>query len=66
MKIFLGECFNEGVGQERFTRNDNLCFMEFNSADVELFASLGVVVDALGPYRVVCMWDDNSALEIGG
>jgi glutamate dehydrogenase (NAD(P)+) len=40
--------------------------MEFDSTDVDQLSRLGIEVDALGPHRVVCMWDETSALEIGG
>ena len=66
MKIFLSEHLNEDVWEKSIVHSVNLYFMEFNSTDVELLANLRIVVDTLGPYRVVYMWEDVSHLEICG
>ncbi|MEI7845855.1 MAG: Glu/Leu/Phe/Val dehydrogenase dimerization domain-containing protein [Chloroflexota bacterium] len=66
MKTFLVERLSESVWEKRLIRIGDLCFMEFTSNDVELLAKLGIVADELGPDRVICMWDEASALEIGG
>src|SRR5262249_39495143 len=42
------------------------CFMEFDTTDVDRLARLGIAVDHLGPRLVVCMWDEDAPLEIGG
>ena len=66
MKTFLVERLSESVWQERLIHRGDLCFMEFASGDVELLSNLGIEADELGPDRVICMWDEGSALEIGG
>ena len=66
MYNYLRERLPEGVWNKRLVREGSLSFIEFDSTDVEQLARLGIEVDALGPYRVVCMWDDASPLEIGG
>jgi glutamate dehydrogenase (NAD(P)+) len=40
--------------------------MEFDTTDVDRLARLGIAVDHLGPRLVVCMWDEDAPLEIGG
>jgi glutamate dehydrogenase (NAD(P)+) len=40
--------------------------MEFGPLDIERLARLGITVDALGPFLVACLWDEDSPLEIGG
>jgi len=66
MSTYLRERLPESAWDKRLVRDGNLCFLEFDSTDVDQLARLGIAVDALGPYRVVCMWDETSALEIGG
>ena len=34
--------------------------------DVDRLGRLGIEVDNLGPYLVICMWDEASPLEVGG
>jgi glutamate dehydrogenase/leucine dehydrogenase/CBS domain-containing protein len=66
MESFLRERLPDSTWQNRLTRDDNLCFMEFSAVDTERLARLGIEADKLGPRLVVCMWDDTSELEIGG
>jgi glutamate dehydrogenase (NAD(P)+) len=66
MQTYLRERLPESAWDKRLQREGNLCFMEFDSTDVDQLSRLGIEVDALGPHRVVCMWDETSALEIGG
>jgi glutamate dehydrogenase (NAD(P)+) len=40
--------------------------MEFGPLDVDRLLRLGIEVDRLGPHLVVCMWDEDTPLEIGG
>jgi glutamate dehydrogenase (NAD(P)+) len=40
--------------------------MEFGPLDVDRLRRLGIEVDHLGPWLVVCMWDEESPLEVGG
>ncbi|MEI6291720.1 MAG: Glu/Leu/Phe/Val dehydrogenase dimerization domain-containing protein, partial [Chloroflexota bacterium] len=66
MNTYLRERLPESTWNKRMLQVGSLCFIEFDSTDVEQLASLNITVDALGPYRVVCMWHDTSPLEIGG
>jgi glutamate dehydrogenase (NAD(P)+) len=66
MNTYLRERLPESAWEKRLVRDGSLCFIEFDSTDVEQLARLGIAVDALGPYRVVCMWDATSQLEVGG
>jgi glutamate dehydrogenase (NAD(P)+) len=40
--------------------------MEFGPMDVDRLSRLDIELDSLGPRLVVCMWDENSEVEIGG
>ena len=66
MKTYLQERLPEQTWKHRLICEDGLCFMEFDSADVDRLARMGIEVDALGPRLVVCMWDEATPLEIGG
>jgi glutamate dehydrogenase/leucine dehydrogenase/CBS domain-containing protein len=66
MNSYLRERLPESAWDKRLKREGDLCFIEFDSTDVDQLARLGIEVDALGPHRVVCMWDSASPLEIGG
>ncbi|WDP92459.1 MAG: CBS domain-containing protein [Desulfobacter sp.] len=66
MKSFLKETLPERVRQHRLICDNHLCFLEFGPLDVERLQRLGIRVDRLGPRLVVCMWDSESPLEIGG
>ncbi|MFZ5881671.1 MAG: CBS domain-containing protein [Chloroflexota bacterium] len=66
MNTYLRERLSDSAWDKRLVRDGSLCFLEFDSTDVDQLARLGIAVDALGPYRVVCMWDEASPLEIGG
>lgn len=66
MSAYLRERLPESAWDKRLQREGGLCFMEFDSTDVDQLSRLGIEVDALGPHRVVCLWDEISALEIGG
>lgn len=66
MKTYLQERVSENAWKKRLERVGSLCFLEFDSTDVEQLARLDITVDTLGPYRVVCMWNETSPLEIGG
>ncbi|MCA9931602.1 MAG: CBS domain-containing protein, partial [Anaerolineales bacterium] len=41
-------------------------YLEFSPLDVDRLKRLGIEVDKLGPHLVVCMWDEDALLEIGG
>ena len=66
METYLRERLREGTWNNRLVRDGDLCFMEFDSTDVDRLARLGIEVDNLGPRLVVCLWDDAAPIEIGG
>lgn len=66
MKAFLRERLPERTLENRLIREDGRCYLEFGPLDVDRLARLGIEVDNLGPRLVVCMWDEQSPLEIGG
>ena len=66
MEGFLRERLPERTWQNRLIREDGLAFMEFSPLDVDRLARLGIQVDSLGPRLVVCMWDVETEMEIGG
>lgn len=66
MEAFLRAQLPERTWKNRLHCDQGKCFMEFGALDVDQLARLGIVVDNLGPRLVVCMWDDESPLEIGG
>ncbi|MDX1413251.1 MAG: Glu/Leu/Phe/Val dehydrogenase dimerization domain-containing protein [Candidatus Promineifilaceae bacterium] len=66
MDTFLRDVLLERTWERRLRRAGPLAFMEFGALDVDRLQSLGIEPDNLGPYRVVCMWDVESPLEIGG
>ena len=66
MEQFLRQRLLEKTWANRLIKKDGRCSMEFNPMDVDQLARLGIEVDNLGPRMVVCMWDENSPLEIGG
>lgn len=66
METYLRERLPERTWKNRLRQEGSLCYMEFTSADVDRLARMGIQVDSLGPRLVVCMWDVDSPLEIGG
>ncbi len=66
MNEFLRDALPERVWRNRLERQGPLAFMEFRPLDVDRLRRLGIEVDRLGPYMVVCMWDEESPYEIGG
>jgi len=66
MEVFLREHLPEKTWENRLQSRDGKCFLEFNSLDVDRLARLGIEVDNLGPKVIVCMWDEDATLEIGG
>jgi glutamate dehydrogenase (NAD(P)+) len=55
-----------GSAWGRLRREQGMAAIEFGPLDVERLARLGITVDALGPFLVACLWDEQSPLEIGG
>ncbi|MCS7260416.1 MAG: hypothetical protein NZ765_06505 [Anaerolineae bacterium] len=66
MSEFLHDVLPERTWRNRLQREDGRAYMEFGPTDVERLHRLGIEVDRLGPRLVVCMWDEESPLEIGG
>jgi glutamate dehydrogenase (NAD(P)+) len=56
----------ETVFSNRIHRENGLCFLELGYRDEHLLARIGINRDSLGPMKVVCMWDERAAEEIGG
>ncbi|MBC8505591.1 MAG: CBS domain-containing protein [Anaerolineales bacterium] len=66
MESFLKEHLHDQTFENRLIKEGNKCFIEFGPLDVDRLARLNIEVDVLGPRLVVCMWDEESPLEIGG
>jgi glutamate dehydrogenase/leucine dehydrogenase len=66
MESFLRKRLPHTTWQNRLVKDGSLRFMEFSSMDVERLARLGIEVDKLGPSLVVCLWDEDPEMEIGG
>lgn len=66
MERFLQENLPERTWRNRLVRRDGQAFMEFGPLDVDRLSRLGIQVDRLGPRLVVCMWDEEAPVEVGG
>lgn len=66
MHEFLTNVLTRQTWEESLITQGSLCFMEFRFLDIDFLHSLGIMADSLGPYFVVCMWDKESPVEIGG
>ncbi|MCO6453233.1 MAG: CBS domain-containing protein [Caldilineales bacterium] len=66
MDTYLCQALPERTWRNRLVRQGSLHFMEFRTSDVERLHRLGIEADKLGPRLVVCMWDEESDLEVGG
>ncbi len=66
MERFLRENLPERTWRNRLVRQDGAAFMEFGPLDVDRLSRLGIEVDRLGPRLVVCMWDEEAPMEVGG
>lgn len=66
MEAYLRDRLPEKTWESRLKCENGICFMEFNSTDVDRLARLGIEVDNLGPSLVVCMWDETTSIEVGG
>lgn len=66
MRTFLRDRLPEDTLENRLIREGGKRYLEFEVLDVDRLARLGIQADALGPRLVVCMWDEDSPLEIGG
>lgn len=66
MSELLHDVLPERTWRNRLRRDGPLAFMEFGPLDVDRLQRLGITVDRLGPRLVVCMWDEEHPLEVGG
>jgi glutamate dehydrogenase (NAD(P)+) len=66
MEAFLRERLPQQTWENRLQVEGGLCYMEFSALDVDRLARLGIEVDSLGPRTLVCMWDEEAPLEVGG
>ena len=66
MKEFLWNKLPSQAIENRLRKEDGKCYLEFENKDEHLLSHLGIIRDKLGPNLVVCMWDEDSPLEIGG
>ncbi len=66
MQQFLQDALPESVWKNRLITQGPFRFIEFGPLDVDRLQRLGIRVDRLGPRLVVCMWNQESPLEIGG
>jgi glutamate dehydrogenase (NAD(P)+) len=66
MKAFLDKALPAQTLHNRLQTDGSARYLEFSPLDVDRLQRLGIQVDKLGPHLVVCMWDEESPLEIGG
>jgi glutamate dehydrogenase (NAD(P)+) len=66
MEAFLREHLPEPAWQDRLRRDQGRAYLEFGPGDIDRLARLGIGEDRLGPRLVVCLWDEEAPLEVGG
>jgi glutamate dehydrogenase (NAD(P)+) len=66
MEAFLRQALPEQTWRNRLRHEGALAFMEFGATDVDRLNRLGIRSDNLGPRLVVCVWDEQDDLEVGG
>ncbi|HKJ99658.1 MAG TPA: CBS domain-containing protein [Desulfotignum sp.] len=66
MKDLMQHALPDSVWQNRLIKEGPFRFMEFSPLDVDRLQRLGIRVDRLGPRLVVCMWDEDNPVQIGG
>ena len=66
MRVFLQQNLPDRTWRNRLQSSGSMRFMEFRATDIERLARIGIEADRLGPRLVVCMWDEDSPLPIGG
>ncbi|MFX0042950.1 MAG: Glu/Leu/Phe/Val dehydrogenase dimerization domain-containing protein, partial [Candidatus Hodarchaeota archaeon] len=66
LETFLRDHLPESTLKTRTKKDNGRCYLEFTNLDVHLLSHLGIICDKLGPKLVVCLWDEDSSLEIGG
>jgi len=66
MSEFLHDVLLERTWRNRLRRDGPVAYMEFGALDVDRLQRLGIQPDRLGPRLVVCLWDEESDMEVGG
>ena len=66
MQAYLNDYVPETILQQRVRRKQGRCHLVLGYRDEHLLGRMGIVCDTLGPKLVALMWDEASALEIGG
>jgi len=66
MSTYLHDLIPEAVLQQRTRRREGQCHLVLGYRDEHLLAKMGIHCDKLGPKLVVCMWDEDPVLEVGG
>jgi glutamate dehydrogenase (NAD(P)+) len=66
MESYLMAHIPEVAIKNRIQRENENCFLELGYTDEQLLSRIGINCDRLGPRLVACMWDESSALEVGG
>ena len=66
METYLMAHIPEAAIENRTERENGRCFLEFGYMDEHLLSRIGINCDRIGPRLVACMWDEASALEVGG
>jgi glutamate dehydrogenase/leucine dehydrogenase/CBS domain-containing protein len=66
MEKFLKAHLPESALKARVKKDKGNCYLEFSQLDVHLLSQIGIISDKIGPKFVVCLWNEDSKLEIGG
>jgi len=66
MTQFLQDTLPKSSWNNRLIKSGPFRFLEFGPLDVDRLQRLGIRVDRLGPRLVVCMWNQDNPVEIGG
>ncbi|MCP4023089.1 MAG: Glu/Leu/Phe/Val dehydrogenase, partial [Desulfobacteraceae bacterium] len=66
MYSYLNKCLSKEVIRDRVRKINNMCFIEIGYNDEFLLSQIDIKIDHFGPFIVVCLWDEESPLEIGG
>jgi len=66
LQAYLREHVPETTLHQRTRRKEGRCHLVLGYRDEHLLGRMGIVCDTLGPKLVALMWDEASALEIGG
>ena len=66
MEDFLRSKLPDETWENRLIRKGGRCYLEFTHLDIDRLARMDIEVDSLGPRLVVCMWNEEAPIEIGG